>query len=59
MDQATTGGPYRDDVIFLPMTSNVVAHAIQAGLITKPEDLQKWADSAFQAAKSALEVPYV
>ena len=59
MDQAMASKPARDDVVFLPMTSNIVANAIQAGLITKPEELGKWADHAFAAAKSALEVPYV
>jgi hypothetical protein len=58
MDQAVPRETQRDDVIFLPMTSNIVAHAIQAGLITKPEELGKWADAAFSAAKSALEIPY-
>lgn len=58
METAVTQSPERNDVIYLPMTSNVVAHAIAAGLITTPTELEKWATAAFSAAKSALEVPY-
>ena len=40
---------------YLPMTSNVVAHAIAAGLIKDPTDIHAWAQAAFIAAKNAVE----
>ena len=40
---------------FLPMTSNLVAHAIQAGKIETPDQIQAWAKAAFHAAKSLIE----
>lgn len=52
------GTTTRDPTTYLSMTSNLVAHAIQAGLITKPDELEKWACAAMSAAKSAVEVPY-
>ena len=35
--------------------SNVVAHAISAGLITKPEEIKAWTFAAMNAAKGAAE----
>jgi hypothetical protein len=43
-----------DGMAFLPFTSNQVAHAIAAGLITKPEDIYPWAQKAFHTAKSLV-----
>ena len=45
----------RDPSAYLPMTSNLVAHAIAAGLITKPDQIESWAAAAFSAAKQRLE----
>ena len=47
--------PAQHPSTYLPMTSNVVAHAIAAGVITKPEQLEAWAAAAFSAAKNRLE----
>jgi len=44
-----------DPMRYLPMTSNLVAHAIQAGLITHPDQLGGWAAAAFAAAKHCVE----
>ncbi len=49
--------PQRDPVIYLPMTSNLVAHAIQVGLIKEPGDIKPWAVAAFRAAKQRIELP--
>ena len=38
----------------LPMTSNIVAHAIQAGLIKTPLDIAAWASAGFNAAKGLI-----
>ena len=43
-----------DNISYLPMTSNVVAHAITAGLITSPTDISNWARAAFSAAKNLV-----
>ena len=43
---------------FLPFTSNCVAHAIAAGRIEQPGDIQKWAQAAYSAALSLKDVPY-
>jgi len=45
----------RDATTYLPMTSNLVAHAIQAGMITKPQQIGPWAEHAFAAAKNVVE----
>jgi hypothetical protein len=39
---------------FLPMTSNLVAHAIAAGLVQSPDEIQAWARAAFNAAKNLV-----
>jgi hypothetical protein len=39
---------------FLPMTSNLVAHAITAGQITEPREIDAWARAAFNAAKNLV-----
>ena len=44
-----------NDMAYLPMTSNLVAHAIQAGKVETPEQIQAWAKAAFHAAKSLIE----
>lgn len=48
--QATNG----DRQACLPMTSNLVAHAISAGLIKSPDELSLWATKAFDAAYLVL-----
>ena len=40
---------------WLPMASNVVAHAIAAGLIKEPTDIKEWVFGAMNAAKGAAE----
>ena len=45
----------RDPTIYLPFVSNTVAHAIQAGLVKSPADIQGWATLAFEAAKVLVE----
>ncbi len=40
---------------WLPMASNVVAHAIAAGLIKEPSDIKPWVFGAMNAAKGAAE----
>ena len=45
----------RDAMVYLPMTSNVVAHAIAAGVITEPKQISAWAQAAFLAAKGVVE----
>jgi hypothetical protein len=40
---------------FMPFTSNQVAHAIAAGLITKPEDIATWTKAAFHAIKNTVD----
>lgn len=44
-----------DITYLLPITSNTVAHAIQAGLIEKPNDVKAWARAAFESAKALCE----
>ena len=44
-----------NDMAYLPMTSNLVAHAIAAGKIETPDQIQAWAKAAFHAAKSLIE----
>jgi hypothetical protein len=39
---------------FLPMTSNLVAHAIAAGLVQSPDEINAWARAAFNAAKNLV-----
>lgn len=46
------------NLAFLPFVSNCVAHAIQAGRIETPHDIQKWAQGAYSAANSLKDVPY-
>ena len=48
----------KDSIIYLPMTSNVVAHAIAAGMIEKPQQIGAWAEHAFAAAKKVVEGPH-
>jgi len=48
----------RDPMVFMAFTSNAVAHAIAAGKIESPADIEKWANAAFSAAKSCVEIPY-
>lgn len=43
-----------EPMALMPFTSNTVAHAIQAGLITKPEEIHAWASKAFNTAKSLV-----
>lgn len=38
----------------LPITSNVVAHAIAAGKIEQPGDLSKWVSAVFNATKAVI-----
>lgn len=47
----------RDPTIYLPMVSNVVAHAIASGRIDKPESIAMWARMAHVAAKNVVEPP--
>ena len=49
------GVPRNDGLSYLPMTSNLVAHAIAAGLITQPAQIATWAGAAFAAAKNVVE----
>ena len=44
-----------DGLSYLPMTSNLVAHAIAAGVITDPTQIDVWARCAFTAAKRVVE----
>ncbi len=44
-----------DAMSYLPMTSNVVAHAIAAGVITEPSHIRTWAQAAFDAARTVVE----
>ena len=37
---------------WMPFVSNTVAHAIAAGIITKPEQITYWAKAAYRAALS-------
>ena len=46
-----------DPLTFLPITSNLTAHAIAAGLIKEPGDIHKWAAAAMAAAKSVTSPP--
>ena len=39
---------------YMPFVSNVVAHAISAGIVTAPDMIESWAKAAFLAAR-ALE----
>jgi len=50
-----TPTPNGDPMRYLPMTSNVVAHAIAAGVITKPNEIAAWSRAAFAAAKLLIE----
>lgn len=43
------------DLYWLAFTSNQVAHAIAAGLITKPDELKSWTFAAMNAIKGAVE----
>ena len=55
--QQNSSAPPRQQVdphACLPMTSNLVAHAIAAGAITSPEDIRPWAQAAFNTAMSLL-----
>lgn len=40
---------------WMPFASNVVAHAIQAGIITAPSMIGAWVDAAKSAAESAAK----
>ena len=40
---------------WLPMASNVVAHAIQAGIITSPNQIKPWVDAARVAAVTSTD----
>jgi hypothetical protein len=44
-----------DNLAYLPMTSNLVAHAIAAGKIETPSEIRSWAQAAFEAARSLIE----
>ena len=44
--------PTTDPLTFLPMTSNLVAHAIAAGLVKEPGEIHAWAAAAMAAAKT-------
>jgi hypothetical protein len=44
-----------DAMAYLPMTSNLVAHAITAGRVQEPKEIQAWARAAFNAARSLIE----
>ena len=46
--------PTLDPMAFMPMTSNLVAHAIAAGLVKDRGELALWARSAYLAAKGAV-----
>ena len=56
-NQATqpAGVPRKDPMAYLPMTSNVVAHAIASGFIDNPDKIAAWARAAFAAAKGVVE----
>ena len=45
----------RDPQVYMPMTSNLVAHAIASGCIKSPDAIHAWTVAAFAAAKSCLE----
>jgi len=40
------------DRFYMPFVSNVVAHAIAAGRIQNPADLNQWAKAAYEAAQA-------
>lgn len=46
------------NLAFLPFVSNCVAHAIQAGKVETPQELQRWAQAAYSAANSLKDVPF-
>ena len=48
----------KDPLVYLPMTSNLVAHAIQAGRIDSPDQLREWASAAFNAARNLIEADF-
>lgn len=44
---------------YMPFVSNVVAHAISAGIITAPNMIESWAMAAYSAArKLETDVPF-
>ena len=52
---AQTGGASStngSDRFYMPFVSNVVAHAIAAGMIQGPNDISAWAKSAYDAAQA-------
>jgi hypothetical protein len=46
------------DRFWLPFVSNQVAHAIAAGLIKEPGDMNLWAKAAYNAVNNADDVPF-
>ena len=52
---ASQPAPSGNNLAYLPMTSNLVAHAIAAGLVKLPTDIAPWAKAAFAAAKGLIE----
>jgi hypothetical protein len=52
--QPTTSEQDFNPHTLLPMTSNVVAHAIQAGAIKEAQEIRVWARAAFDAAKDLV-----
>ncbi len=47
-----------NDRFWLPFVSNQVAHAIAAGLIKEPGDMDRWAKAAYQAVNNAEDVSF-
>jgi hypothetical protein len=47
--------PAIEPMALLPITSNLTAHAIQAGLIKTPGEIHAWAAAAFAAAKAIMK----
>ena len=46
------------NMAFLPFVSNCCAHAIAAGKIERPTEIQAWAQAAYSAALSLKDVPF-
>lgn len=59
-EQKAANGSASNAPWFMPFVSNTVAHAIQAGKITGPAEIQAWAEAAKAAAEvlASSESPY-
>ncbi len=47
-----------NDRFWLPFVSNQVAHAIAAGLIKEPGDMDRWAKAAYSAINNADDIAF-